>query len=187
MTNYSLLTIGQDTYCSVDEADEYIAKTYTKYAPLRVIWSVLDDEEKAMYLRTSLAEIESLPFTGAKYDSAQALSFPRRPHAYSAALGALPCVIRLTSQDYSKIPQAVKAAQVENTLAIIGKECMAQTDKQFMIMQSLGLMKNIKYNKREAGDVGMGDDITGVKQKASRLSSQVAEKLLRPWLGGLRV
>ena len=64
---------------------------------------------------------------------------------------------------------------------------MAQTDKQFMIMQSLGLMKNIKYNKREAGDVGMGDDITGVKQQVSKLTSKTAEKLLRPWLGGLRV
>ena len=187
MTDFSTLTVGKDTYCSIDEADEYVGKTYNRYAPLRVIWSVLDDEEKASYLRTSLTEIENLLFTGKKYDSRQLLAFPRIPSGNSAVYSSLPLGMRLVSHDYSEIPQAVKAAQTENALAIICKECMAQTDKQFMIMQSLGLMKNIKYNKREAGDVGMGDDITGVKQQVSKLTSKTAEKLLRPWLGGLRV
>ena len=185
--DYSTLTIGRDTYCSIIEADEYVGKTYNKYAPLRVIWNVLTGEEKAAYLRMSLAEIDSLPFTGAKYDSTQPLSFPRISHGCCSDYSSLPVGFRLASHNHSEIPQDVKAAQTENALAIIGKECMAQTDKQFMIMQSLGLMKNIKYNKREAGDVGMGDDITGAKQQASRLTSKTAERLLRPWLGGLRV
>lgn len=185
--NYNTLTIGLDTYCSIDEADEYVCKTNNKFAPLRVIWSVLNDEEKAEYLRMSLAEIENLPFTGKKYNSAQKLSFPRITHEYGTFNCAIPYGMRLVSHVHSEIPSDVKSAQAENALAIIGKECMAQTDKQFMIMQSLGLMKNIKYNKREAGDVGMGDDITGVKQQALRLTSRTAEKLLRPWLGSLRV
>lgn len=187
MIDYSTLTVGNDTYCTIDEADEYVVKTYNKYAPLRVIWNVLDNVEKTEYLRMSIAEIENLPFTGTKYYSAQKLSFPRISHEYGVFNGSIPYGMRLVSHAYSEIPSDVKSAQAENALAIIGKECMAQTDKQFMIMQSLGLMKNIKYNKREAGDVGMGDDITGVKQHALRLTSRTAEKLLRPWLGSLRV
>ena len=170
--DYSTLTIGRDTYCSIIEADEYVGRTYNKYAPLRVIWSVLTDEEKAAYLRTSLAEIDSLPFTGAKYDSAQKLSFPRISHGCCSAYSSLPYGLRLASRDYSEIPQEVKTAQAENALAIVGKECMAQTDKQFMIMQSLGLMKNIKYNKREAGDVGMGDDITVLSNRRRGLQAK---------------
>lgn len=182
-----MLIQGENTYATTAEADEYINTHYNKYAPLRAIWTVLDDEEKESYLRNSLTEIEALPFVGRKYKMTQKLAFPR------IKSGTAGCVYPYgpfygSMSDYSEIPQEVKEAQAENALALIGKECMAQTDKQFMIMQSLGVMKNIKYNKREAGDVGMGDDIKGGSSgSGGGLTGKAAYNMLRGWLGALRV
>lgn len=182
-----MLIQGENTYSTVAEANEYINNYYTKYAPLRAIWTVLDDDEKESYLRNSLTEMEALLFVGRKYRINQKLAFPRIKsgaagyvYPYGPFYGGM--------ADYAEIPQEVKEAQVENALALIGKECMAQTDKQFMIMQSLGIMKNIKYNKREAGDVGMGEDIKGGNSgNGGGLTSKAAYNMLRGWLGALRV
>lgn len=181
-----MLKQGENTYATLAEADEYVAAYNNKYAPLRVIWSVLDDEEKESYMRNSLTEIEALPFVGRKYLAAQKLAFPRIKPGAASSYCRHP-LMAVWAQDYSEIPQEIKEAQVENALALIGKECMAQTDKQFMIMQSLGIMKNIKYNKREAGDVGMGDDIKGTSGNGGGLTSKAAYNMLRGWLGALRV
>lgn len=182
-----MLRQGENTYATLAEADDYVAAYNNKYAPLRVIWSVLDNEEKESYLRNSLTEIEALPFVGRKYLATQKLAFPRVKTDAASSYCRHP-LMAIWVQDYSEIPQEVKDAQVENALAMIGKECMAQTDKQFMIMQSLGIMKNIKYNKREAGDVGMGDDIKGGSSgNGGGLTSKSAYNMLRGWLGALRV
>ncbi len=183
-----MLIQGENTYVTAVEADEYTNTYYAEYTPIRVIWSVLNEEEKETYLRNSLTEMEALPFVGRKSRNEQKLSFPRVKNGtgiycaypYGAFYGGI--------VNGSKIPQEVKHAQIENALAIISKECMAQTDKQFMIMQSLGAMKNIKYNKREAGDIGMGDDIKGGgNNNGFGLTSKTAQSMLRGWLGTLRV
>lgn len=183
-----MLKQGENTYVTLEESDEYINAYYVKYAPLRVFWSVLDDDEKESYLRNSLTEIEALPFVGSKYRVSQKLAFPRIKQSGGSGFAYPYGAFYGGSSDYGVTPEEVKGAQVENALSLIGKECMAQTDKQFMIMQSLGSMKNIKYNKREAGDVGMGDDIKGGGGAGSiGLTSKAAEKMLRGWLGSLRI
>ena len=44
-------------------------------------------------------------------------------------------------------------------------------------------MKNIKYNKREMGEVGLGSSLTGATStRVKRLESEDAEKMLKAWL-----
>ncbi len=53
----SVLSVGKNSYVTLDEADIYIRLNYEKYHPIRVIWSVLLPDEKDVYLLNSMAEI----------------------------------------------------------------------------------------------------------------------------------
>ncbi len=87
----------------------------------------------------------------------------------------------------NEIPLCIMQAQVENALGVLASEISAVSDRQFMTLQSLGIIKNTKYNKREAGDLGFGADITGATSRRCPLSSGKAYALLREWLGGAYV
>ena len=181
-----MLEEGKNTYATVEFADEYIAENYTPHNPLRVHFSVLTNDEKAVYLRKALQEIERLHFVGRKYLVTQSLQFPR---IRSGSLGMSPTYAAVFIGNFgdNQVPVCVKQAQVENALGIIANEIAAVSDKQFMTLQSLGIIKNTKYNKREAGDLGFGADITGATANRCPLSSTKAYELVREWLGGVSV
>ncbi len=183
------MTLYQDknTYVTVQYADNYVYTHYAQFHPLRVHYSVLTDDEKADYLLCAMQEIEQLPFVGRKYLVTQPLQFPR--------MRACPCGVSspyyltafLGNPNIYDVPECVKQAQVENALGLIAREISSVSDKQFMTMQSLGAIKNTKYNKREAGEIGFGEDLTGASVKRCPLASVRAYTLLREWLGGVSV
>lgn len=178
----------ENTYADVEFADKYINERYVQFNPIRVHYSVLSDEEKESYLMQSLQEIERLPFIGRKYSVTQALSFPRYRKNSFGNYTPIYLGMFVGAFNERETPECVKEAQVENALAILNKEISAISDRQFMTMQSLGAVKNTKYNKREAGDLGFGEDITGGGvQKKCPITSAKAYALLREWLGGIAV
>lgn len=178
-----MLNVGENSYLTTEEADQYIFEHYKEFDDLRVVWTVLTEEEKETYLKNSLAEIERLPFIGRKYLFTQKLQFPRELLGYRSGLPPLYLAVYLGN---GEIPDEVKAAQTENALGIINKEWSARADQQFKSANTLGIMKNIKYNRREFGEATLGEEITGQKNR-NLLTSAVAESLLRKFTGSFRI
>ena len=71
------IIIGENSYISIAEADEIIAKTYSDNDTLANYWLCAEDDDKAGYLLASMDEIEAQPMRGRKYYIYQKLSFPR--------------------------------------------------------------------------------------------------------------
>lgn len=175
-----MLEIGKESYVDVSFTDSYIGKYYPDYSPIAVHWSVLTDKEKEGYLLSSMEKIEALPYTGRKYDISQNLEFPR-------VVNSSNCIhYPFTAfRSSAETPEAIKIAQIENALGIIQNEISSISEKQFKTMQTLGLVKNTKYKKSEAGEVGYSEALTGgVAQKKIPLISEKAYKLLKQWIGG---
>ena len=59
-----MLIIGEDTYVTLDEANQYIKNYYLSSDPLRVQWESTADTDKEILLRKSFSQINELPFTG---------------------------------------------------------------------------------------------------------------------------
>lgn len=163
-----MINIGVDSYVSVAEADAYVQNYYNEFENLRVIWEVLPVGSKETYLKQSAFEIDEQLMVGIIFDKAQEMQFPRKE-----------CY-----KEGPQVPSEVKDAQIENALAIMKESVSARSDEQMKILNSLGAMKNLKYNKREMGEVGLGASLTGQAQlNYKRLTSEEAEKMLKAWLG----
>lgn len=115
-----MLTVGIDTYITVDEATAYVCEQYVTMHPLRVHWSVLTEEERETYLKQALRRLENLNYVGSKIDYYQPLKFPR------IAYGR-PC-------EWDKVPLNVKRAQAIMALEIIRREYTACADKRMIAL-----------------------------------------------------
>ena len=164
-----MLKLNVDSYVTLEYADEYVANNYPEYDDLAVVWGVLTDRDKEAYLRASVYQIDALVLQGAPLNKDQDLQFPRKE------------CFRPATRENPIVPSDVMDAQVENALALLNKDLNTRSDDQMKILGTLGAMKNIKYNKREMGEVGLGATLTGA-EKRSRLESIEAEKILKPWL-----
>lgn len=85
-------------YVDVTYADEYVATHFLSTDDLRFAWEGLSDEDKEVLLQRSFESIEALPFSGHKSQPDQQTAFPRCPS--------------------TEVPNSVKAAQVENAIAL---------------------------------------------------------------------
>lgn len=85
-------------YVDLAYADNYVETHFLSTDELRETWEDLDDADKEVLLRRSFESLESLPFSGRKFDPDQPNAFPRYP-----------C---------EEVPEAVKSAQVENAVAL---------------------------------------------------------------------
>lgn len=57
-----MITVGIDSYVTVDQADTYIRSHYTASSPEYIRWYKLNDHDRAVYLKEAFAEIDTLPF-----------------------------------------------------------------------------------------------------------------------------
>lgn len=165
----NMLTINVDSYVTLEEADKYVEDNYTEFDDLAVLWGVLSPRDKEAYLRYSLGQLESLVLQGAPLYPNQDLQFPRRE------------CFKPATKENPIVPTEIKEAQIENALALFNKDICARADEQMKTLGTLGAMKNIKYNKREMGEVGLGASLTGAVV-SKRLESAEAEKFIKAWL-----
>lgn len=147
-------------YVTLEEANEYIQTHYLSKDTLRQGWEELSDEDRTVLLNKSFQTIELLPFTGKKLSPDQSTVFPRWP-----------C---------KEVPAAIKWAQIENALA--KSDASNEEDTQhYEKLWTYGVESYSIGNLSErvsAGSYGLrGAQATGV-------ASAVAERLLRPYLGG---
>lgn len=162
------MEVGIDTYVTVEDANRYVETYYPEYDDLAITWGVLSDREKTYYLYTSIQQMEALVLAGVRLDKNQPLQFPRKECFMSA------------TRENPIIPEQMKEAQIENALELLNADLGARSDEQMLFLSSLGVIKNSKYNKREMGEVGLGETLTGAVRQ-SALESSHAVKLLKPW------
>lgn len=160
-----MLTVGESSYVTLAEADDYIKESYRSTDNLRVLWEALEDSDREILLQQSLYEIERLILVGCKTYRLQKLSFPRN--------GAI------------EVDSNIKYAQIENAIGILYADTKRITETQDNIADSLGLVKNIKRpNLRLRGEIGTQGTKTGtVPSRFSRLlTNEFAVEFIKGWL-----
>ena len=147
-------------YVTLEEANEYIRTHYLYEDTLRMSWEELSYEDQIVLLNKSFQTIELLPFPGRKLNPDQSTVFPRWP-----------C---------KEVPEAVKWAQIEDALAKSDASNEEDT-KYYERLWTYGVESYSIGNLSEsvsAGSYGLrGAQSTGI-------TSAIAERLLRPFLGG---
>ena len=144
-------------YVTLEEANEYIKTHYLSTDSLRVLWEGLTDNDRTVLLNKSFQGIELLPFTGRKAQLSQSKAFPRWP--------------------YEEVPSAVKFAQIEEAVAM--SDASAEEDfRHYSTLRSNGVSSYTIGNLSESLSASTG---TG---HATVFRSALAERLLRPFLGG---
>lgn len=118
-----MLEVGLNSYCTVDEADEYIRSHFISTSEEVEIWDALSLDDKEVYLITSAESLNGLSFKGRKKIAGQALAFPR-VSGLMPGIYILPIVYN-QSADMTIISGAyggdglkgAKEAQIENAIA----------------------------------------------------------------------
>lgn len=160
-----ILTVGTNSYVTLEEADSLITDTKRAYHPLRVAWTALDSNEKSQLLSRSAKELDTLNFIGRKFNFTQKMAFPRiRSGATPFILSHNPLYV-MHNEDASQIPEVVKQAQVENALALLQERIKKSSNLTFL--QELGVA------------------VPDTERKGS-IASVYAEQLLQGWIGGYR-
>lgn len=147
-------------YVTLLEAHEYVQTHYRVSDALRQSWDALPDEDREVLLNKAFQTIELLPFPGRKRNPDQPTAFPRYP--------------------YKEVPNAIKWAQIE--IALSRSDNANEEDAQhYEKLWTYGVESYSIGNLSEhvsTGTYGLrGAQATGV-------TSAVAERMLRPYLGG---
>ena len=109
-----MLTVGTDTYITIEEVGTYAADNQFYQAFLE-----LSTEKKESLIRKAAMKIDCLSFTGRKKDNSQSLAFPR---------------------DYqTDVPNEVKTAQALEALAYLDSEKLKRRDLQNQGVKSVTL------------------------------------------------
>lgn len=147
-------------YVTLKEANEYINTHYPSEDPLRLSWEDLIEEDQVALLNKSFQTIELLPFPGRKLDPDQSTVFPRWP-----------C---------KEVPEAVKWAQIEDALAK-SDTSNAEDAKFYERLWMYGVESYSIGNLSERTSTG-SYSVNGAQ--ATGITSAIADRLLRPFLGG---
>jgi hypothetical protein len=109
-----MLTVGTDTYITVEEVGTYAADS-----PFYQSFLALSTEQKESMLRKAAMKIDLLPLIGRKHSVMQTMAFPR---------------------DYqTDVPENVKAAQALETLAYLDTESLKRQELQNQGVTSVSL------------------------------------------------
>lgn len=119
------LILGEDSYVTLEEANEYVEKYYSKDTEEYQLWfsESYKDSDKEANLRNSAMAINNLQYRGAKKHKGQPLAFPRKVSSYGGLM-----YTPFVSQYYDNTLvsgfsdgdgglRSAKKAQIENVLA----------------------------------------------------------------------
>lgn len=147
-------------YVTLEEANEYIKTHYSSEDPLRLGWEDLIEEDQVVLLNKSFQTMELLPFAGRKFDPKQPNVFPRWPQ--------------------QEVPAAIKWAQIEN--ALVKSDTSNEEDAKFYErLWMYGVESYSIGNLSERTSTG-SYSVNGAQ--ATGVTSAIADRLLRPYLGG---
>ena len=179
------LSVGVDSYVTLEEAEDILGKAYTSTNEVYVKWQGLNDSDKEVMLRTSCRDINNLKFDGRREKVGQVLEFPRvlvYPVGYGFRLFVSPFVDNgLVDGDYTGDGGMSKAkeAQVENAIW----HCFLDDT----VNKQVGI--NIKgITSKKAGPIAESYNLNN-KYNRDALRGIYTDKvysLLTPWLNDAR-
>ena len=152
-----------DLYVTVEEMDEYVADRPDEEA----VWGDLTEDEQGALLTYVSGLVDSLPFTGKKYDTSQELQWPR----YIKARGGWR--VERDAEGDVVVPTAIKNAVCEEVLARLDTSGDARR-----ALQEAG----VKSFKLSDLSETYGDEVRGGGIKGTPLRSWTAYRLLEPYL-----
>lgn len=178
------LTVGINTYCTIEQATDYINSHFSENSPEYKAWfnEEVSDDEKARALIRSTAALHNLKYTGAKLKRGQALDFPRRkvvmPGMYMIPMTPQNYDYRLVDGGFGDNGlQAAMEAQIENAVVMlaIGQCSAVQTKKRQLSGLRSKRADDISENYDNNASV-MFDVQTGLYAK------EMVEAKLKAWL-----
>lgn len=115
------ITVGTDTYISLDNADTYVSNNYVSTDTTRTTWEALSDADKELYLKKATKKIDRQILRGVKAVSTQTLEFPRALYTNYRREDFPNLNIRLDGDWVveTTTSQLVKDAQVEEALSLL--------------------------------------------------------------------
>jgi hypothetical protein len=157
-----MLTVSENTYITIVEADELIATHLDKYNGLRLFWEILDEEEKEGYLKRAVEEMETLVYPGRKSRPMQPLTFPRAPSV--------------------EVPKEIKLAQAYNALGFLNSDMKEAGEENKKLYARFGVHLGVLNGENAA--VLNETPITRQVSLASKKAAQIVVKYVR---GGFRM
>lgn len=96
-----MLTVGTDSYISLEYADRYIGERFSEGNSGRSRWETLEEEKREGLLKAACRELEQIKWHGKAINRDQPLSFPRFPYQ---------------DRTETEAPERIKNAQAELAL-----------------------------------------------------------------------
>lgn len=155
-----MLTVGTDSYITIEYADEYIRGHYRPGSLHRERWEALGEEEKEGFLKAACEELERVKWHGRAVSQDQPLSFPRLPYQDRTA---------------EEAPERINKAQAE--LALWLSDEQGQEDLQQREQIRLQGIKSVNL-----GSLSM-TFADGAKSELA-LVCPAAVRLITPYLNG---
>lgn len=175
------LTVGVDSYVTLDEANLIINNNYLSSSDILIKWGGLSDSDKEVMLRTSCRDINNLKFDGRRAVVGQKLEFPR-VLTYPVGIGYRLFIGQyvdngLIDGDYSSDGglTEVKQAQVENAIY----HCYLDDS----VINQVGV--NIKgITSKKAGPISESYNTNNIYNKNALrgIYTDKVYSLLTPWL-----
>ena len=151
------------SYCTVEQANAYVASRYLSTDTARVRWESLLDDDKQVLLNKAHDTIDALPITGRKTSVDQPDAFPRCPE--------------------KEVPDAVRSAECELALSLSDEAANASLE-DYRKMVDYGIQS---YSIGNFSETLLSYSKNSIEIKYGLISSQ-AKQLLTPWLtGGFRI
>lgn len=168
-----MLTIGVDTYVTIEEADEYVSKYYVSTDDAFTSWGALMQNAKEVYLRRSALEMNSMAFAGRKCSPDQPLAFPR---IFTSSRPGI---------DFSSnIPEDVKIAQIENAISM-GNPKELEDAEFYQRLRKYGIASYHIGNLSETlVQWSGGGNNSSDKIRTGSLTSPIASVILQQYLVG---
>lgn len=169
-----MITVGADSYVTIEEADAYIAEHFISADEQRKAWEQAGDD-KEIALRRACAALDSLMYRGVKFSFPQALAFPRYfGESYAMIDGVLYAPETERYPELKEVPQAVKVAQIEEALEIISPTVATENRD----------IRNDPVQSYSIGHLSETFDKVSVGSLQSALANIRAQELIRPYVGG---
>lgn len=170
-----MITVGGDTYVTVDEATTYIEQQYLSTDIQRKAWEGMAQADREICLRCACAALESLRYRGVKFAFMQQLAFPRYfGENYAMLDGVLYAPEVARYPQLKEVPAAVKAAQVEEALEIASPTNATQNRK----------IRNGAVRSYSIGHFSETFETAVAGSVAAVLASAKAQELIRQYTGG---
>lgn len=169
------LTVGVDSYVTIEEATEYLSAHYPSTDERMQAWGELSESDREVFLRRACDSLNCLAYRGETFEALQPLAFPRYFYP-DGVMSNRKLIAPLASvyPELEEVPREVKSAQIEEAFELAcPSEDTEKSDALSGAVQSYTI-GHLSETFRQAGN--------GTVESA--LKSGKAQKLIRQYTEG---